>query len=336
MVNNFVLRTLSTIILAPLVIFVLYHGGICLQVFALICLFLMLHEWFSMNKRDKTLITCFVLALGAFVFSKLQLDNVPIHWMRYVMYALCIMLVYSVLLLNDKIKLIKILSSMLLVFVSYMIIHMLVAPKPHGAPVKDLLIFAGSIVIPCIASVFMKKQQKETKFFTTGLIYIIIPMFYVIFKVSEGDESFFKIALWTLVVVWSGDVFAYLGGRLIGGAKLAPSISPQKTWAGVIVGTLSTLLIVYFGVSKFINIEKPYLLSLSLVMIIASVLGDLLESKAKRILNVKDSGNIIPGHGGILDRLDSLLMVLYIFVLMETLWYLKLDFKMLLTSANWI
>ena len=71
-------------------------------------------------------------------------------------------------------------------------------------------------------------------------------------------------------------------------------------------------------------------------MVIAAILGDLLESKAKRILDVKDSGNIIPGHGGILDRLDSLLMVLYIFVIAEMFCYLKLDLKMLLTSAKWV
>ena len=79
-----------------------------------------------------------------------------------------------------------------------------------------------------------------------------------------------------------------------------------------------------------------YVLSVTAIMIIAAILGDLLESKAKRILNVKDSGNIIPGHGGILDRFDSVLMVLYVFVIAEILCFFKLDLKMLLTSAKWM
>lgn len=335
MVSNLVLRAISAVVLAPLVVLTLYFGGIYFQALVLICLFLMLNEWFSINKRDKKpLLIGTMLVLGIFTILKLAL-TIPIYDMRYVIYALSLVLIYGILLLNNRNKIVKIFNGILLALVCYTVTYIITVLKPYGYPARDLIIFMGIIVLPLSATFLLNKGTRETKFFITGMIYIIIPMIYAICKSSEGTENFFKISLWILVVVWSCDIFAYLGGRLIGGTKLAPSISPKKTWSGAIIGSVMTLAIAYFFITRFVSINRLSVLAITLVMIIASIFGDLLESKAKRMLNVKDSGNIIPGHGGILDRLDSLLMVLYVFVITEMILYFKLDLKILLTLGKW-
>ena len=337
MVNNLILRMISAIVLAPLVIYSLYLGGIYFQILALISLFLMLSEWFSMNGRNKKpLFIGFSLGIGAFVVTKFLKTSISIYDMRHVMYVLCVVLICNVMLLNNQGKIIKIFAGVLFSLIGYMIIHMIVAPKPYGAPVKDLVMFSGSVITSVVVTFLLNEKIKETKFFTTGIVYILIPMLYITFHESVGTENFFKIAIWILLVVWSCDIFAYLGGRLIGGAKLAPKISPNKTWSGATAGAIATMTLSYFGISRFLQLDRMYILCITAIMIIAAIFGDLLESKAKRILSVKDSGNIIPGHGGILDRLDSLLMVLYVFVIAEIFGYLKLDLEMLLTSAKWI
>ena len=337
MVNNLILRMISAIVLAPLVIYSLYLGGIYFQILALISLFLMLSEWFSMNGRNKKpLFIGFSLGLGAFVVMKFLKTSISIYDMRHVMYVLCVVLICNVMLLNNQGKIIKIFAGVLFSLIGYMIIHMIVAPKPYGAPVKDLVMFSGSVITSIVITFLLNKKIKETKVFTTGIVYILTPMLYITFHESVGTENFFKIAIWILLVVWSCDIFAYLGGRLIGGAKLAPKISPNKTWSGATAGAIATMTLSYFGISRFLQLDRMYILCITAIMIIAAIFGDLLESKAKRILSVKDSGNIIPGHGGILDRLDSLLMVLYVFVIAEIFGYLKLDLEMLLTSAKWI
>lgn len=119
--------------------------------------------------------------------------------------------------------------------------------------------------------------------------------------------------LYALLIVWITDSGAYLIGRKIGKNKLAPHISPNKTWEGSIGGSLSTVVIVgaylYFAQAVF-----PYsfstMLLWTLVFSVGGQLGDLIESAFKRHYGVKDSGKILPGHGGILDRFDSLLFVL--------------------------
>ncbi len=337
MANNLLLRTLSAAVLAPIVIYILYLGGIYFQILATICLSLMLYEWFDINRKDKRIL--FFVGIPVVIASIIEKANsidITFYSIKYVVYVLLLTLIYGILAINNCTRLIKVLSVSLLSLVTYLVIHMLIVPKPYGAPVEELCYFCGSIIAAVVSGHLLQKTERKDTLFISGLIYMTIPMLYVMYKVTEEAEHFFKIAIWILMVVWSCDIFAYFGGRLLGGAKLAPQISPKKTWSGAIVGAVATLLIVYYGINQFIKIDTFYMLTITAVMIVASILGDLLESKAKRMLNVKDSGNIIPGHGGVLDRLDSLIMVLYVFVISEMLWYLKLDLKMLLTSAKWV
>ncbi|MFJ6958186.1 MAG: phosphatidate cytidylyltransferase [Ligilactobacillus animalis] len=132
------------------------------------------------------------------------------------------------------------------------------------------------------------------------------------FMMLARAESLWMI-LYALLIVWITDSGAYLIGRKIGKNKLAPHISPNKTWEGSIGGSLSAVVIVgaylYFVQGAF-----PYsfstMLLWTLVFSVGGQLGDLIESAFKRHYGVKDSGKILPGHGGILDRFDSLLFVL--------------------------
>jgi phosphatidate cytidylyltransferase len=124
------------------------------------------------------------------------------------------------------------------------------------------------------------------------------------------DQSYGFIALMlVLLVVWASDIGGYFAGRGIGGPKLWPRVSPNKTWAGAVGGFAASLVVAAgFGAAGF-GKTGPLLL-LSAALSIASQLGDLFESAVKRRFGVKDSGNLIPGHGGLLDRLDGLVAAL--------------------------
>lgn len=117
--------------------------------------------------------------------------------------------------------------------------------------------------------------------------------------------------MYLLLTVWSTDSGAYLVGRKIGKTKLAPQISPNKTWEGSIGGTVVAIIVgIIFSVTGLIHFGILVIILMTLFLSIAGQLGDLVESSLKRYYGVKDSGRILPGHGGILDRFDSLLLVL--------------------------
>ena len=112
-------------------------------------------------------------------------------------------------------------------------------------------------------------------------------------------------------MVWSTDTFAYLVGKYFGRKRVVPSISPKKTLEGFVggsfFGTITSLAVSHY--LNLLNLPLPSLFLLFFFLTLASQLGDLLESGFKRFFNVKDSGSLIPGHGGVLDRLDSTLAV---------------------------
>jgi phosphatidate cytidylyltransferase len=114
--------------------------------------------------------------------------------------------------------------------------------------------------------------------------------------------------LFLVLVIWASDIGAYLIGRLVGGPKLAPAISPGKTWSGAVGGLIAAGL-VGSGVALWAGgrLPLPHGVAIAVVLGAASQIGDLLESWFKRHFGVKDSGRSIPGHGGLLDRLDGML-----------------------------
>ena len=117
----------------------------------------------------------------------------------------------------------------------------------------------------------------------------------------------FALALWTLAIVWATDIGAYFAGRAIGGPKLAPNISPNKTWAGLIGGMVAAGIVGAL-IAKFGHLPTRSLWIAPLLAVAAQI-GDLVESGMKRHAGVKDSGKILPGHGGLLDRIDGMLPV---------------------------
>jgi len=119
---------------------------------------------------------------------------------------------------------------------------------------------------------------------------------------SEAQHT--MIAL--LAIIWASDSFAYVSGRFLGRTKLFPSVSPKKTIEGFVGGFVGALLVAAW-LSLYSNKELWKWLVIAAVLVVAGTLGDLVESKFKRVAGKKDSGTILPGHGGLLDRLDSLI-----------------------------
>lgn len=137
-----------------------------------------------------------------------------------------------------------------------------------------------------------------------GIIYATALFFSVI--ALRGDSRFGLPAICFLfAIVWASDVFAFFAGRAFGGPKLAPSISPKKTWSGMIGGLAGGVMAGLVLLMLFSLPVKPVHAVLAGVLSLASVGGDLFESAFKRKFNVKDSGRLIPGHGGFMDRLDG-------------------------------
>ncbi|MCF8368224.1 MAG: phosphatidate cytidylyltransferase [Bacteroidales bacterium] len=144
-----------------------------------------------------------------------------------------------------------------------------------------------------------------------GLVYIALPLALgqYLFDFQAGESSF-HLLLGLFIILWINDSLAYVTGSLFGKHKLAPGISPKKTWEGAIGGLLFSLVGTY-GMSFFLSdINLSDWLSIAGIVIILGTFGDLFESYLKRKAGIKESGNIMPGHGGILDRIDSLLFAL--------------------------
>jgi phosphatidate cytidylyltransferase len=114
--------------------------------------------------------------------------------------------------------------------------------------------------------------------------------------------------LFLFSVVWATDILAYFVGRAIGGPKLAASISPNKTWSGAVGGTIAAVVAGLVIISAFGGTATVALGLIALVLSIVSQGGDLFESRLKRVCDVKDSSALIPGHGGVMDRLDGFIV----------------------------
>ncbi|CAM4450075.1 MAG: Phosphatidate cytidylyltransferase [Legionellaceae bacterium] len=168
--------------------------------------------------------------------------------------------------------------------------------------------------------IFLNKRntyQFHFPFLLSSLGIIILLTTWYQINVLRYYEPYPAILLFFLLLIWGADIGAYFVGRYIGQHKLAPTISPNKTWEGVWGAIIVTLILaLMFAIFLHLSIEKSFLLViLSEVTIIFSIVGDLFESVLKRNQQVKDSGTIFPGHGGMLDRIDSLVAALPIFTL---------------------
>ena len=149
--------------------------------------------------------------------------------------------------------------------------------------------------------------------YASALLAFIVPIRHGVHSEAHPLGSA-MLVLFPLAVTWICDTCAMAGGTLVGGRKLAPVLSPNKTWAGAIAGTLGALVAaLVFGrmvLDRFaLHLPAAQLLTLGLLIAVAGQVGDVAESLFKREVGVKDSSTLIPGHGGVLDRLDSLYFV---------------------------
>ncbi len=147
-------------------------------------------------------------------------------------------------------------------------------------------------------------------------ISILVPPWIALMALHETDGLGPYFVLFLLVLIWLADTAAYFSGRRWGSAKLAPRVSPGKTWEGLWGAMLAAMLYALVsGIIVFNGFAVVMFMLLCLTTLLFSVLGDLLESMFKRQAGVKDSGSLLPGHGGILDRIDSLTAAAPVFVL---------------------
>jgi phosphatidate cytidylyltransferase len=141
---------------------------------------------------------------------------------------------------------------------------------------------------------------------SAGLLFIALPFSYLV-RLSEINIEGRRLVLFTLCLVWAGDILAYVVGKGLGRVPMAPALSPNKTWEGALGNMLASLLVgVFFA--KWLQIDALTMLVIAGVANIAGQMGDLIESAYKRGAAVKDSGALLPGHGGMLDRIDSLIL----------------------------
>jgi len=142
--------------------------------------------------------------------------------------------------------------------------------------------------------------------FAGGVLYALVPAVALLW-LREGPREGAGLVLWVMVVTWATDIFAYFAGRSFGGPRLAPAISPNKTWSGLAGGVVGAAIAGGF-VANALGLPWEYFVAAP-AFAAAAQGGDLFESALKRRAGVKDAGELLPGHGGVMDRLDGLVIV---------------------------
>lgn len=190
--------------------------------------------------------------------------------------------------------------------------------KLRGVPPSEEFIQLASLLFsPFVFTIFIYELYAASKqpfsniaFLILGLFYIGLPFALVNVIAFDGDQFLYRLIFGLLLLTWVNDTGAYLVGSKFGKTPLFPSVSPNKTWEGTVGGMLTTLA---FGFILGLLFEEVALISwliLALIVALFGNLGDLVESMLKRSVGVKDSGSLLPGHGGVLDRFDAFIFVI--------------------------
>ena len=150
-------------------------------------------------------------------------------------------------------------------------------------------------------------QHGETKNLSSaGVLFVALPFSYII-RVNEIQGTGKQLVLFTLVLVWAGDMLAYFVGKSVGRVKMAPALSPKKTWEGAVANVIASVIVAILF-ARWMHVDTLTLIAIAAAANIAGQAGDLIESAYKRGASIKDSGALLPGHGGMLDRIDSLIL----------------------------
>ena len=175
----------------------------------------------------------------------------------------------------------------------------------------SVIVFLFITSIICLEVNQMKNKNRSYLIFNLYLVLTILSFFLFLFLlISEKISLPFILAI--IATIWLFDTFSYIGGKIIGGAKLMPKISSGKTVSGFITGVFVTVLLIQLLI-HYLEIEFKFPIYYTLFIIALSFIGDTVVSMLKRYASIKDSGKIMPGHGGLLDRFDSFIIVFLIF-----------------------
>lgn len=186
----------------------------------------------------------------------------------------------------------------------------------YQMPVKYVALSIVPVIVVMINSLYVEDKTDYAKFSNlyTGLIYIAVPLALSNLVAFRNGHFSGMLLVSFFVLIWSSDIGAYIFGMTLGqkyGKKLFPSVSPKKTWIGYWGGMFFAIMAAHIlNLTGMLSLPMLHSVILAIVMHVAGVYGDLFESQWKRIYGIKDSGTIIPGHGGLLDRFDSTLLAM--------------------------
>lgn len=194
-------------------------------------------------------------------------------------------------------------NPLFLVVISGIIFPFTVFLRPELLPALIFTYILGSFVYYLVN--FPEFNPIDLSITILGAVYIAGGLSHLI--LLRNYSSGFWLVIYVFIIVWSTDTGAYFSGIYLGNKKMAPMISPNKTWIGFIGGLLTSFLVILIYIYLIDIKAEPSLILIAPLVSLGSQVGDLFESSLKRFAGVKDSGNIIPGHGGVLDRFDSML-----------------------------
>lgn len=264
----------------------------------------------------KTRVITAIVALLIFV-PMLFIGGIPLEILAVI---LAMVAVHEILIMRKK------LLISFEAIISNLAVIIAVLPS-HYWPAKTPLLFQQSTLLYIFILLMLAHTVVSKNHFTfDDAAVIVLSVFYIgfgfhFFVLARDMMGGLSTLFFALLIVWVTDSGAYLVGRKLGKHKLAPRISPNKTWEGSIGGTVLSVIVSAIYLKFFPQAyDWSVMLIIALIASVAGQFGDLIESALKRYYNVKDSGKILPGHGGILDRFDSLLIVLPVLFLLGVIY----------------
>lgn len=191
------------------------------------------------------------------------------------------------------------------------------------------VIYIGYFLVLFASELFLKKKNPlhSLAYSALGQLYVALPfclLSFLAFSYNSGNEYHYALVFALFLFIWVNDSFAYLTGSILGKHRMFERVSPKKSWEGFIGGAVFTIAVAVLYAQYHPLLSLFAWVGFAIILIVFGTLGDLIESLFKRTLGVKDSGKLLPGHGGILDRLDSVIFAIPAqFVYIEILIYFE-------------